>query len=198
MIADPPVEGLNVAEYTVSELAAALKRTLEESYGYVRVRGEISGFKKHSSGHCYFALKDDSACVDAVCWRSTALRLSFKPEDGLEVVATGRVTTYPTRSKYQLIVDRLIGDRKNMRDDFDIGERRSPYPCERLHQCGSRVKRSTRKRREAGDQDAHQIAAMPAMPRRCPSFRTRSAAASAPSWFRPPCTWPGTGLAWRR
>jgi exodeoxyribonuclease VII large subunit len=107
VIAEPPVEGLNIAEYTVSELAAALKRTLEESYGYIRVRGEISGFKKHSSGHCYFALKDDAACLDAVCWRSTALRLSFKPEDGLEVVATGRVTTYPTRSKYQLIVDRL-------------------------------------------------------------------------------------------
>jgi exodeoxyribonuclease VII large subunit len=107
VIAEPPVEGLNVAEYTVSELAAALKRTLEDSYGYIRVRGEISGFKKHSSGHCYFALKDDAACLDAVCWRSTALRLSFKPEDGLEVVATGRVTTYPTRSKYQLIVDRL-------------------------------------------------------------------------------------------
>jgi exodeoxyribonuclease VII large subunit len=104
---DAPLEGLNVAEYTVSELSAALKRTLEDAYGYIRVRGEISGFKKHSSGHCYFALKDDSACLDAVCWRSTALRLSFKPEDGLEVVATGRITTFPSRSKYQLIVDRL-------------------------------------------------------------------------------------------
>jgi exodeoxyribonuclease VII large subunit len=107
VIAEPPLEGLNIAEYSVSELAAALKRTLEDSYGYIRVRGEISGFKKHSSGHCYFALKDDAACLDAVCWRTTALRLSFKPQDGLEVVATGRVTTYPTRSKYQLIVDRL-------------------------------------------------------------------------------------------
>jgi exodeoxyribonuclease VII large subunit len=107
VIAEPPLEGPNVAEYSVSELAAALRRTLEDSYGYIRVRGEISGFKKHSSGHCYFALKDDAACLDAVCWRTTALRLSFKPQDGLEVVATGRVTTYPTRSKYQLIVDRL-------------------------------------------------------------------------------------------
>jgi exodeoxyribonuclease VII large subunit len=104
---EAPLEGLNVAEYTVNELAAALKRTLEDGYGYIRVRGEISGFKKHSSGHCYFALKDDAACLDAVCWRSTALRLSFKPQDGLEVVATGRITTYPSRSKYQLIVDRL-------------------------------------------------------------------------------------------
>jgi exodeoxyribonuclease VII large subunit len=104
---EAPVEGLNVAEYTVSELSAALKRTLEDAYGYVRVRGEISGFKKHSSGHCYFALKDDAACLEAVCWRSTALRLSFRPQDGLEVVATGRITTFPSRSKYQLVIDRL-------------------------------------------------------------------------------------------
>ena len=104
---EAPLERPNVLEYSVSELAAALKRTLEDSYGYVRVRGEVSGFKRHSSGHCYFALKDDAACLDAVCWRSTAFRLSFKPEDGLEVVATGRITTYPSRSKYQLIVDRL-------------------------------------------------------------------------------------------
>jgi exodeoxyribonuclease VII large subunit len=97
----------NIAEYTVSELSAALRRTLEDGYGYIRVRGEVSGFKKHSSGHCYFALKDDSSCLDAVCWRSTAIRLSFRPEDGLEVVATGRITTYPSRSKYQLIVDQL-------------------------------------------------------------------------------------------
>jgi exodeoxyribonuclease VII large subunit len=102
-----PSERPNVAEYTVSELSSALKRTLEDSYGYVRVRGEVSSFKKHSSGHCYFALKDDAACLDAVCWRSTAIRLAFKPEDGLEVVATGRITTYPSRSRYQLIVDRL-------------------------------------------------------------------------------------------
>ena len=104
---EAPLERPNVAEYTVSELSAALRRTLEDSYGYVRVRGEISGFKRHSSGHCYFALKDDAACLDAVCWRSTAQRLSFTPEDGLEVVATGRITTYPSRSRYQLVVDRL-------------------------------------------------------------------------------------------
>ncbi|MGH6897070.1 MAG: exodeoxyribonuclease VII large subunit [Geminicoccaceae bacterium] len=107
MTIEAPLERENVTEYSVSELSAALRRTLEDAYGYVRVRGEISGFKKHSSGHCYFALKDEAACLDAVCWRSTALRLSFKPEDGLEVVATGRISTYPSRSKYQLIVDRL-------------------------------------------------------------------------------------------
>jgi exodeoxyribonuclease VII large subunit len=97
----------NVAEYSVSELAAALKRTLEDGYGYVRVRGEISGFKRAGSGHLYFALKDEGAVLDAVCWRSTAQRLASLPEDGLEVIATGRITTYPSRSRYQLVVDRL-------------------------------------------------------------------------------------------
>jgi exodeoxyribonuclease VII large subunit len=97
----------NVGEFTVSELAGALRRTLEDGYGYVRVRGEISGFKRAASGHFYFALKDAGACIDAVCWRLTAQRQTFKPEDGLEVVASGRITTYPSRSKYQLIVDRL-------------------------------------------------------------------------------------------
>ena len=73
----------------------------------MRVRGEISGFKRAGSGHLYFALKDEGAVLDAVCWRSTAQRLASLPEDGLEVVATGRITTYPSRSRYQLIVDRL-------------------------------------------------------------------------------------------
>jgi exodeoxyribonuclease VII large subunit len=97
----------NLPEYSVSELSAALKRTIEQSYSYVRVRGEISGFKRHTSGHCYLALKDEDAVIDAVCWRNTALRLSVKPEDGMEVVCTGRLTTYPGRSKYQLVIDSL-------------------------------------------------------------------------------------------
>jgi len=97
----------NIAEYTVSELSTALKRTLEDAYGHVRVRGEISGFKRAASGHLYFALKDESAVLDAVCWRGTSQRLGCKPEDGLEVVASGRISTYPGRSKYQLIVDQL-------------------------------------------------------------------------------------------
>src|SRR5882724_8494808 len=95
----------NLPEYTVSELSSALKRRIEESFSYVRVRGEISGFKRHSSGHCYLALKDADAVLDAVCWRTTAIRLGLKPEDGMEVVCSGRLTTYPGRSKYQLIVD---------------------------------------------------------------------------------------------
>src|SRR5215469_3066235 len=97
----------NLPAYTVSELSAALRRSIEERFSYVRVRGEISGFKRHSSGHCYLALKDADAVLDAVCWRGTALRLSIKPEDGMEVVCTGRITTYPGRSKYQLVIDSM-------------------------------------------------------------------------------------------
>src|SRR5437868_4098356 len=97
----------NLPEYTVSELSMALKRRIEESFSYVRVRGEISGFKRHSSGHCYLALKDADAVLDAVCWRGTALRLTLKPEDGMEVVCTGRLTTFPGRSKYQLVLETM-------------------------------------------------------------------------------------------
>jgi len=97
----------NVAEFTVSELSGALKRTIEDAYGYVRVRGEISGFKRAASGHLYFALKDERALIDGVCWRGTAGKLGFQPEDGLEVVASGRITTYAGRSKYQIVIDRL-------------------------------------------------------------------------------------------
>jgi exodeoxyribonuclease VII large subunit len=101
----PP--GDNSPPLSVSELAGALKRTIESTFGQVRVRGEISGFKRHASGHCYFTLKDDSACIDAVIWRSGAGALAFRPEDGAEVIATGKLTTYPGRSKYQIVVERL-------------------------------------------------------------------------------------------
>ena len=98
----------NLVEYTVSELAFALKRTVEDAYGLVKLRGEISGFRgRHSSGHCYFTLKDEGACIEAVIWRSTFERLKFKPDEGLEVVARGRITTYPDRSKYQIVIDAL-------------------------------------------------------------------------------------------
>ncbi len=88
----------NLVEYTVSELSFALKRTLEEAYGLVKLRGEISNFSgQHSSGHCYFKLKDENAVIDALIWRSTFQRLKFKPEQGLEVVAHGLdVATRPT------------------------------------------------------------------------------------------------------
>src|SRR5260370_909921 len=97
----------NLAEYTVSELARALKGSIEENFAYVRVRGEISGYKRHSSGHCYLVLKDSDAVLDAVCWRITAMRLGIKPEDGMEVVCTGRLTTFPGRSKYQLVIETI-------------------------------------------------------------------------------------------
>jgi len=97
----------NLPEYTVSELARALKRSIEENFAYVRVRGEISGFKRHASGHWYLSLKDAEAVIDAVCWRMTALRLGIKPEDGMEVLCTGRLTTFPGRSKYQLVIDSM-------------------------------------------------------------------------------------------
>src|SRR3546814_5289701 len=99
----PPSADGNLPEYTVSELSRALKRTVEEAYSYVRVRGEVSGFKRAGSGHCYMALKDSDAVLDAVCWKGTAIRLSVQPEDGLEVLCSGRLTTYPGRSKYQQI-----------------------------------------------------------------------------------------------
>jgi exodeoxyribonuclease VII large subunit len=97
----------NLPIFTVSELSGALKRTIEQAYSYVRVRGEISGFKRHSSGHLYLALKDADAVIDAVCWRGQALRMALRPEDGMEVIAVGRLTTYPGRSKYQLVIESL-------------------------------------------------------------------------------------------
>ena len=98
----------NVAEYTVTELSMAVKRTVEDSFGYVRLRGEISGFRgQHSSGHAYFALKDDRAKIDAVIWKGNFSGLRFKPEEGMEVIATGRVTTYPNKSSYQIIVEAI-------------------------------------------------------------------------------------------
>ncbi|MBV9861097.1 MAG: exodeoxyribonuclease VII large subunit [Alphaproteobacteria bacterium] len=97
----------NLPEYTVSELSLALKRSIEQGFANVRVRGEISGFKRHGSGHWYLCLKDAEAVIDAVCWRSTAIRMPLKPEDGMEVVCTGRLTTFPGRSKYQLVIDKL-------------------------------------------------------------------------------------------
>jgi exodeoxyribonuclease VII large subunit len=99
--------GDNSPALSVSELSGALKRTIESAFGQVRVRGEISGFKRHGSGHCYFTLKDENACIDAVIWRTNATVLAFRPEDGAEVIASGRLTTYPGRSKYQIVIERM-------------------------------------------------------------------------------------------
>ena len=98
----------NAAEYTVSEISGALKRTVEDAFGNVRVRGEISGYRgPHSSGHAYFCLKDDRARLDAVVWKTAMARLKFRPEEGMEVIATGRLTTYPGKSSYQIVIDNL-------------------------------------------------------------------------------------------
>ena len=100
--------GSNVAELTVSELSSAVKKTLETTYGYVRLRGEISGYRgPHASGHCYFGLKDEKSKIEAVIWRGVYSALRFKPQEGLEVIATGKVTTYPGSSKYQIVIEAL-------------------------------------------------------------------------------------------
>lgn len=98
----------NALEVTVSELSGKLKRTVEDTFGHVRVRGEISGYRgPHSSGHSYFSLKDDRARLEAVIWRGQAAKLKHLPEEGLEVVASGKLTTYPGSSKYQIVIDNL-------------------------------------------------------------------------------------------
>ena len=99
--------GDNAQALSVSELSAALKRSVEDRFGHVRVRGEISGFKRAASGHIYFSLKDENARLDAVMWKGGATRLPFAPEDGLEVVATGKLSTYAGRSSYQIVVEAL-------------------------------------------------------------------------------------------
>src|SRR5262252_8873681 len=99
---------LNIPEWTVSELSAALKKTVEDAFGYVRVRGEISGYRgPQASGHCYFALKDEGAKIEAVIWRTAFARMRLKPEEGLEVFVTGRLTTYPGKSTYQIVIETL-------------------------------------------------------------------------------------------
>lgn len=98
----------NAVEYSVSEISGALKRTVEDQFGHVRVRGEISGYRgPHASGHAYFALKDDKARLEAVIWRGVLGKLKFLPEEGMEVIVTGKLTTYPGSSKYQIVIDNL-------------------------------------------------------------------------------------------
>ncbi len=107
--ADPDLAqaGANLPVFSVSEVSQAIKRALEGSFGFVRVRGEISGFKRAASGHLYLSLKDENAVLDAVCWRGTAGRLGIVPEDGMEVIVGGRITAYPGRSRYQIVVERM-------------------------------------------------------------------------------------------
>lgn len=97
----------NLPEFSVSEIAGALKRVVEDTFPFVRVRGEISNLKFHSSGHVYFDLKDEKACLNAVIWRGTAQKLKVRPDHGLEVVCTGRISTYAGSSRYQIIVEQV-------------------------------------------------------------------------------------------
>jgi hypothetical protein len=101
------IPGDNAQPFTVSEISSALKRSVERDFGHVRIRGEISGFKRAASGHCYMGLKDEKAVIDGIVWKGQAARLAFNPEDGFEVIATGKLTTYPGRSKYQIVIERL-------------------------------------------------------------------------------------------
>ncbi|MGL4495528.1 MAG: exodeoxyribonuclease VII large subunit, partial [Beijerinckiaceae bacterium] len=98
----------NAPELSVSDLAGALKRTIEDAFGHVRVRGEVSGYRgPHSSGHVYFTLKDQNARIDAVIWKGVFGRLRIRPEEGMEVIATGKVSTFPGSSKYQIVIELL-------------------------------------------------------------------------------------------
>jgi exodeoxyribonuclease VII large subunit len=106
-VPETPVKSGNAPEFSVSDLSNALKRTVEDAFSFVRVRGEISGFKRASSGHMYLALKDDKAVIDGVCWRGQAAKLGLVPEDGMEVIVTGRLTTFPGRSKYQIVIETM-------------------------------------------------------------------------------------------
>lgn len=102
-----PEAGDNAAPLSISEISAMLKRTVEDRFGFVRLRGELSGVKRAASGHLYCCLKDEKAVIDGVMWRTGAQRLAFMPEDGLDVIASGKLTTYPGRSKYQIVIESM-------------------------------------------------------------------------------------------
>ena len=97
----------NAKAYSVSELAFALKRTLENAYGFVRLRGELSKVTFHSNGHVYLSIKDDKACIDGVVWKGSVRSLGVRPEQGLEVIVTGKITTYPAGSRYQIVIEAM-------------------------------------------------------------------------------------------
>ncbi|MEP3892098.1 MAG: exodeoxyribonuclease VII large subunit [Hellea sp.] len=97
----------NTPEYTVSELAYSLKRTVEETYGHVRVRGELGRVTIAKSGHCYLDVKDDKAVINSIVWKGVMNRLSMRPEEGMEVICEGKLSTYPGRSNYQLVIEKM-------------------------------------------------------------------------------------------
>ena len=97
----------NIIDYTVTQLNKSIKNIIESSFLTLRVVGEVSQVKKHSSGHIYFTLKDKESSLSAICWRSNVNKLNVKIEEGSSVVIIGRVTTYSPQSKYQLIVEQV-------------------------------------------------------------------------------------------
>lgn len=134
-----PTALTNLPEQTVSELSASLKRVVEDRFGYVRVRGELAGVKPAASGHIYLRLKDENAVLDAVIWRGVAGRLSVKPEDGLDVIATGKITTYPGRSSYQIVIEQieLAGEGAILKM---LEDRRKRLAAEGLFEAGRKKK----------------------------------------------------------
>ena len=102
---DAPAPQGNQPEFTVSELSGAVKRVIEGEFGLVRVRGEVGRVSRPASGHLYYDLKDDRSVIAAITWKGQVSRLAVKPEEGMEVIVTGRMTTFPGQSKYQLIVE---------------------------------------------------------------------------------------------
>ena len=103
----PPPARDNNPPLSISELSFALKRTLEDRFGHVRLRGEISKVNRHASGHVYLTLKDDKACIDGVVWKGQVRALGVQPETGLEVIVTGKITSYPARSSYQIVIETM-------------------------------------------------------------------------------------------
>lgn len=98
----------NTYEFSVSEISGSIKKTIETKFDDVRIRGEISGYRgPHSSGHAYFSLKDEKARIEAVVWRGVFSKLKVRPEEGMEVIATGKITTYPGSSKYQIVIQSI-------------------------------------------------------------------------------------------
>ena len=103
----------NIPEYSVTELSSALKSTIEDNFGYVRIKGELSGVNKHSSGHIYLTLKDENAIINGIIWRSSVPKIKIQPEEGLEVICSGKISTgynpgrYPGRSNYQITIDSM-------------------------------------------------------------------------------------------
>jgi exodeoxyribonuclease VII large subunit len=106
-MSDAPSPQSNVPEFSVGDLAFSLKKTLEDTFGRVRVRGELSRVSIAGSGHMYSSLKDDNAVIDAVCWKGVMSKLSVRPEEGMEVIVTGRISTFPKSSKYQLVIESM-------------------------------------------------------------------------------------------